>query len=118
MRKLKRMRKPFPSKQQIFPFLQIALSVGFLMSVSGCGELKAWPANLASLDQPQNQVAKKASVDPALRLAPKEFSCLDPGKKAYEVSELEAAVQCKDRYIQALKGRFYSLAKATETLEK
>ncbi len=57
-------------------------------------------------------------MDPTLRLLPKAPQCLDPGKKSYEVAELEAANQCKDRYIEKVTTRFYSLAKATETLEK
>jgi hypothetical protein len=57
-------------------------------------------------------------VDPTLRVAPKEPSCLDPGKKDYAVGELEKAIQCKDAYTQRLKSRFSSLAKATEALEK
>ena len=98
-----------------FLCLKIAFSAGFLMSVSGCGELREWPGNLAQLELKQPQ---KPKIDPALRIAPKAASCLDPGKKAYEVQELEKAVQCKDQYIARLKGRFNSLAKATEELER
>ncbi len=74
-----------------------------------------WPENLANLS-PSPVV--KAKVDPVLRLAPRESSCLDPGKKKYTVKELEDALGCKDLYTAKLKSRFYSLAKATEELEK
>lgn len=76
--------------------------------------MKEWPKNLAVLDQKPPQVVK---VDPTLRVVPKETSCLDPGKKDYQVPELEAAIQCKDAYIGKLKGRFNSLAKASAQAE-
>ncbi len=78
--------------------------------------MKQWPDNLSLLEK--GSPAAKAKVDPTLRLAPKETSCLDPGKKSYTVKELEAAIGCKDLYTAKLKSRFYSLAKATEELEK
>jgi len=65
-----------------------------------------------------SQKPQVVKVDPTLRVAPKEPSCLDPGKKDYEIPELEKAIQCKDAYIGKLRGRFTSLAKATEAAEK
>ena len=116
MKKLKRMKLCLRSKPLIFPSLRIALGAACLMSVSGCAEMKQWPQNLAQLDSGQKAPAVK--LDATLRVAPKEPSCLDPGKKEYEVKELEEALACREAYAKKLRSRFNSLARASEATEK
>ena len=117
-RRLRRIQRLLLSKRRISPFLRIVCGAGFLMSVSGCAEIREWPGNLAGLEGVQKSPLQGPRIDPSLRLKPKETSCLDPGKKAYEIPELEKALGCKDQYIGKLKSRFDSLAKASEALEK
>lgn len=49
---------------------------------------------------------------------PKSASCLDPGKKEYEVKELEKALSCKDTYIQKLEYRHGTLSGVLKEIEK
>ena len=49
---------------------------------------------------------------------PKKVSCLDPGKKEYETSDLEKAIDCKDQYIEKLEYRHGALSKIVKGNEK
>ena len=50
--------------------------------------------------------------------SPPEPSCLDPGKKDYEVNELEAAYGCKDADARKVRGQLYSLQKVVKEAGK
>ena len=45
-------------------------------------------------------------------------SCLDPGKKEYEVGELEAAVGCETAAAEKVRGQLYSLQKVVKEAGK
>ncbi len=57
-------------------------------------------------------------VEGWVRKKPVKESCLDPGKKEYEVVELESALHCKDRNLEKLEKRFDTLNKATEQVKQ
>lgn len=77
------------------------------MSACGC-----------AADSPQLLLkeAEKPRVAGWLLSAPPKAVCLDPGKKEYEVPELEAANTCKDAYIAKLESRSASQAKALRAI--
>ena len=45
-------------------------------------------------------------------------ACLDPGKKEYEVGELEAAVSCETAAAEKVRGQLYSLQKVVKEAGK
>lgn len=50
--------------------------------------------------------------------SPGKPSCLDPGKKQYEVKELEAAYGCRDADADKIRGQLYSLQKVLKEHQK
>jgi hypothetical protein len=98
---------------QQFPYLRLAMLAGFLMSVSGCG-------NLLGSEEPKILLkeAKAQPVSPEIKHLPKKPICLDPGKKDYSVQELESALACQEEYAQVVRGKYYSMKTAIEAREK
>ena len=93
-----------------YRFLKLAILAGCLMSVSGCAQ-----------ELPEPQIVYKAAPGPKvagwLLQAPKRQSCLDPGKKEYEVKDLEAAYSCKEAEAEKTRGQLQSLQKVLKEHE-
>ncbi len=64
------------------------------------------------------KAAPQPKVAEWLLRAPGKPSCLDPGKKDYEVKELEAAYGCRDADSGKVRAQLNSLQKVVKDLQK